>query len=100
MWATMAAVGGIGPGWQQLLDELILELRSLDASAEFVGPCVDHHGLLRLRASLAPEARVPGIRLLREYERRALSTCELCGDDGRVCGGSIVLVRCPNCRPR
>ena len=94
----MAPVSGIGPGWQQLLDELILELRSLDASAEFVGPCVDHHGLLHLRASLSPEARVAGLRLLREYERRALGTCELCGDNGRVYGGSILVVRCRNCR--
>jgi hypothetical protein len=94
----MAAASGIGPGWKQLMDELSAELRSLDANAEFVGPHVDHHGLMRLRASLAPEARVAGLRLLREYERRALSTCELCGDNGRVYGGLILVVRCPNCR--
>jgi hypothetical protein len=87
----------LGAGWQRLVDELEDELRSLDPEARLSKAEIDSSGLLRLRASLSPENATAGKALLRRYESRATTTCELCGEPGRVNAGPVVVVRCAEC---
>ena len=87
----------LGSGWEQLLNQLGEELRSLDSSAVLARPVIDSSGLLRLRAQFSADARQEGERLLREYEQRAAATCELCGGTGRVYAGPVLVVRCESC---
>jgi hypothetical protein len=91
------AVEVVGSGWQQLVEELDAELRALHPDAVLVGPVIDHHGLPRLRVQIPRHARKAAKQLTREYEHRAASTCELCGETGRVHGGVVVVVRCETC---
>lgn len=91
------ATAVIGAGWSELLNQLVEELRSVDPDAVLEDAVVNADGLLRLRARLSPHARQAGNRLLREYERRAITTCELCGGGGRVYAGRVVIIRCPSC---
>lgn len=86
-----------GSGWQELLKQLEEELRALDPDAVLAPLSVDADGLPRFRARLSPAARKPGRRLLREYERRAIAICEMCGHEGRVYAGPVLRVRCPSC---
>jgi len=94
----LVAVGALGSGWQDLVDEFAGELRRLDTHARLSGAVVDAHGLLRFRARLPPQSHDAGTKLIREYEERALTTCELCGDGGRVYAGTIMIVRCAACQ--
>lgn len=93
----MATTHWLGSSWRQLVDELEGELRALDPDARLTSACVDDHGLLRFRARFSSDCQAQGRRLLREYEGRALTTCELCGEAGRVYAGPVLLVRCPGC---
>lgn len=91
------AAAVIGAGWSELLKQLDDELRSLDPDAVLEPPVVGADGLLRLRARFSPQTHQAGNRLLREYERRASATCELCGGGGRVYAGPVLIIRCPSC---
>jgi hypothetical protein len=90
-------VSAVGAGWQQLIDELQEELHSLDPTVRLSEAKVDSHGLLRLRARFSSDSDAAGKALLRKYEERGLTTCELCGGSGRVYAGAVVIVRCEGC---
>ena len=96
MGVTTARV--LGAGWQQLIDEARVELKRLDPDAELQEDFLDADGLLWLRARMSPGMRKQGKELLRGIERRAVVTCERCGDSGRVYAGAVLLVRCASCR--
>jgi aryl-alcohol dehydrogenase-like predicted oxidoreductase len=67
----------LGPGWARLASELVDELREIDPEADVDRVESDEFGLLRLR--LARGAPRVTRRAVRQLERRALITCELCG---------------------
>ena len=92
-----SASSTIGSGWRELLEQLELELRLLDPGAVLFDPVINAEGLPRFRARLAPDARADGHRILRDYERRAIAVCEVCGHEGRVYAGVVLTVRCPSC---
>lgn len=88
----------IGRGWTQLLDELEGELRALDPDNCLSHAGLSSSGLLRLSARLSPETAAAGNKLLREYEGRASTTCELCASPGHVIAGPVIVIRCLRCR--
>jgi hypothetical protein len=91
------ATSTLAPGWQRLLDQFTEDLQELDPGAVAVAPTVDSDGLLRFRARFTVERRREVRRLLDDYDRLAATTCELCGESGRVYAGPILLVRCASC---
>ena len=95
--SPQVAADVVGSGWQQLLSDLDDELRTLDPDAVLVSAVIDSNGLLRLRGRFSPDARKAANRLLRRYEQRATTTCELCGGTGRVYAGPVLVLRCESC---
>ena len=86
----------LGPGWQVLVERLREELIELDPGAELSFE-LDAYGLPRLRGYVSPELRPYATELLRRYDSELLECCQLCGGGGRVYGGPVLTVRCPDC---
>ena len=96
-----------GEGWYQLLHNLCRELLTLfdknnvDAEQFRVLQVKEKFGALRFyySVSLLPEDLHTEIRrIINKYENISKTTCERCGQPGKLMGDHWISVRCDACR--
>lgn len=86
----------LGPGWHGLAEGLRREMASLPGrpTARFG---IDYSGLLEFTVEGPDRRRDDVHELVRNYQERALQTCERCGRQGRVRFGVVVTITCDDC---